>query len=221
MKNKWLNVISVWFKLAVIKHTAAQDDNRVTMKGQAIPRVKAHNHLGLKVTSTLSWSEHISRTRANAPSEWVWSGKFIIFSRKTFWKGFMQLKFVPLWNTGARFGAEITVQGFRSYRTVSAEKIKLSFRQDKQDSITWHFVAILQDEKHASSRLRIYNAYCLKLALLRHTIICAVINSRYQQWGRPVHWRLFFDRSFCGMTCPQTFMHRESLHHLKLLLRFT
>ena len=45
-------------------HTAAQDDNRVTMKGQAIPRVKAHDHLGLKVTSTLSWTEHISRTRA-------------------------------------------------------------------------------------------------------------------------------------------------------------
>ena len=34
------------------------------MKGQAIPRVKAHNYLGLKVTSTLSWSEHISCTRA-------------------------------------------------------------------------------------------------------------------------------------------------------------
>ena len=46
------------------RHKAAQDDNRVTMKGQAIPRVKAHNHLGLKVTSTLSWSEHISRMLA-------------------------------------------------------------------------------------------------------------------------------------------------------------
>ena len=34
------------------------------MKGQAIPPVKAHIHLELKVTSTLSWSEHISRTRA-------------------------------------------------------------------------------------------------------------------------------------------------------------
>ena len=34
------------------------------MKGQAIPRVKAHNHFGLKVTSTLSWSEHISRRHA-------------------------------------------------------------------------------------------------------------------------------------------------------------
>ena len=55
-KSEWLQITS--------KHTAAQDDNRVTMRGQAIPRVKAHNHLGLKVTSTLSWSEHISRTRA-------------------------------------------------------------------------------------------------------------------------------------------------------------
>ena len=55
-KSEWLQVTS--------KHTAAQDDDRVTMKGQAIPRVKAHNHLVLKVTSTLSWSEHISRTRA-------------------------------------------------------------------------------------------------------------------------------------------------------------
>ena len=56
-KSEWLQITS--------KHTAAQDDNRVTMKGQAIPRVKVHNHLvGLKVTSTLSWSEHISRTRA-------------------------------------------------------------------------------------------------------------------------------------------------------------
>ena len=55
-KSEWLQITS--------KHTAAQDDDRVTMKRQAIPRVKAHNHLGLKVTSTLSWSEHISRTRA-------------------------------------------------------------------------------------------------------------------------------------------------------------
>ena len=55
-KSEWLQITS--------KHTAAQDDNRVTMKGQAIPRVKARNHLGLKVTSTLSWSEHISHTRA-------------------------------------------------------------------------------------------------------------------------------------------------------------
>ena len=63
-----------------------------------------------------------------------------------------------------------------------------------------------------SSRLRIYNAYCLKLAVSRHAITCAVINSRYQQGGRPVHWKLFFqDRSFCGMTCPQTFSHWELL----------
>ena len=55
-KSEWLQITS--------KHTAAQDDDRVTMKGQAILRVKAHNHLGLKVTSTLSWNEHISRTRA-------------------------------------------------------------------------------------------------------------------------------------------------------------
>ena len=55
-KSEWLQITS--------KHTASQDNNRVTMKGQAIPRVKAHNHLGLKVTSTLSWSEHIRRTRA-------------------------------------------------------------------------------------------------------------------------------------------------------------
>ena len=58
-KSEWLQITS--------KHTAAQDDNRlwITMRGQAIPRVKAHNHLGLKVTGTLSsGSEHISRTRA-------------------------------------------------------------------------------------------------------------------------------------------------------------
>ena len=55
-KSEWLQITS--------KHTAAQDDNRVTMKGQAIPRVQAHNHLGLKVTSTLSWSEHIIRMLA-------------------------------------------------------------------------------------------------------------------------------------------------------------
>ena len=35
-KSEWLQITS--------KHTAAQDDNRVTIKGQAIPRVKAHNH---------------------------------------------------------------------------------------------------------------------------------------------------------------------------------
>ena len=57
-KNEWLQLTS--------KHTAAQDDDRVTMKGQAIPRVKAHNHLGLKVTSTQSWSEDISRRRAKS-----------------------------------------------------------------------------------------------------------------------------------------------------------
>ena len=33
------------------------------MKGQAISQVKAHNHLRFKVTSTLSWSEHISCMR--------------------------------------------------------------------------------------------------------------------------------------------------------------
>ena len=44
-KSEWLQKTS--------KHTTAQDDDRVTMKRQAIPRVKAHNHLGLKVTSTL------------------------------------------------------------------------------------------------------------------------------------------------------------------------
>ena len=57
-----------WFQITS-KHTAAQDDNRVTMKGQAIPRVKAHNHLGFKVTSTLSWSEHINRTRAKCAQQ--------------------------------------------------------------------------------------------------------------------------------------------------------
>ena len=39
------------------------------MKGQAIPRVKAHNHFGLKVTRRLSWSEHISRTRAKCAQQ--------------------------------------------------------------------------------------------------------------------------------------------------------
>ena len=55
-KSEWVQITS--------KPTAAQDDNRVTMQGQADPRIKAQNHLRLKVTSTLSWSEHISRTRA-------------------------------------------------------------------------------------------------------------------------------------------------------------
>ena len=36
-KSEWLQITS--------KHTAAQDDIRVTMNGQAIPRAKAHNHL--------------------------------------------------------------------------------------------------------------------------------------------------------------------------------
>ena len=53
-KSEWLQITS--------KDMTAQDDNPDTMKEQAIPRVKAHNHFGLKVTSTLSWSEHISRT---------------------------------------------------------------------------------------------------------------------------------------------------------------
>ena len=60
-KSEWLQITS--------KHTAAQDDDRVTMKGQEIPRIKAHNHLGLKVTSTLSWSEHISSERAKCAQQ--------------------------------------------------------------------------------------------------------------------------------------------------------
>ena len=84
-----------------------------------------------------AWSIITSAARVrNAPIEWVWSGRFVIFYRTTFWKGFMELKFVPLWNTGVRFGAEITFQCFGSYRTVSAEEIKSSFHQYKQDSIT-------------------------------------------------------------------------------------
>ena len=55
-KSEWLQIAS--------KDTTEQNDGAVAMKGRPIPRFKAHNHLGLKVTSTLSWSEHINGTRA-------------------------------------------------------------------------------------------------------------------------------------------------------------
>ena len=42
------------------------------------------------------------------------------------------------------------------------------------------FVAILQDKKKALANV-ICDAYCLKLAVRRHTIICAVIIFQYQQ----------------------------------------
>ena len=80
------------------------------------------------------------------------------------------------------------------------------------------FVAILQDKKQALA----YVPATLTASSLQYvvtTIICAVIIFQYQQWGRPVHWRPFFqDPSFCGMTCPQTSRHWELLRRLKLLL---
>ena len=62
-KSEWLQITS--------KHTAALEDNGVTMKGQAIPRVKAHNHLGLKVPVRYPGVSTSAVRVRNAPSEWV------------------------------------------------------------------------------------------------------------------------------------------------------
>ena len=44
-----------------------------------------------------------------------------------------------------------------------------------------HFVAILHDKKQALAYVSGTLTACLKLAVRRHTIICAVIIFRYQQ----------------------------------------
>ena len=125
-KSEWLQLTS--------KHTAAQDDNRVTVKGQAIPRVKAHNHLGLKVTSTLSWSEHISGTHPNCAQRVGMIRKIRHLLPNHVLKRIYVAQVRSVMEYGCAIRAEIRFQYFRGYRTVSAEKIMSRFHQCKQDS---------------------------------------------------------------------------------------
>ena len=80
------------------------------------------------------------------------------------------------------------------------------------------FDAILQDKKQALT----FVSATLTASSLQYVVTLSFARSyfRYQQWGRPVHWRPFFqDPSFCGMTCPQTSRQWELLRRLKLLSR--
>ena len=168
-KSEWLQITS--------KHTAAQEDDRVTMKGQAIPRVKAHNHLGLKVTSMLSWSEHISRTRAKCAQPVGMIRKIRHLLPNHVLKRIYVAQVRKLWSTGERFGAETTFLQKLQDRFCQENHVKLPPVQARFNYLT----LLLFYKIKKSSRLCICNAYCLKLAVRRHTIICAVIIFRYQQ----------------------------------------
>ena len=194
-KSEWLQITS--------KHTAAHDHDQVTMKRQAIPWVKAHNPLGLKVTSTLSWSEHISRTRAKMRKKRVGMIRKIQSSSP-------EPRFEKDLHSSNSFHFGVRVCGLERRQHFNSSEATGPFlpRKSCQASTSASkihlsdFVAILQDKKQCIAYVSA-TAYCLKLAVRRHTIICAVIIFWYQQWGRPLHWRPFFqDPSFCGMTCP-------------------
>ena len=210
-KREWLQITS--------KHTAAQDDYRVTMKGQAIPRVKAHNHFGLKVTSRLSWSEHISRTRAKCAQRVGMIRKIRHLLPNHVLKRIYiaQVRSIMEHGCAVWTGDNISILQKLQDQFCWENHVKLSPVQARFNYLT---LLLFYKIKKTSSRLCICNAYCLKLAVRRHTIICAVIIFRYKQRGCPVHWRPFFqDPSFCWMTCPRTSRHWELLRPLKLPLR--
>ena len=80
---------------------------------------------------------------------------------------------------GVQFGADITFQCYRSWRTVSGGKIKSnSVHLYKQDSII--SLSCSSTRSRASSFLLICNVYCPKLAVHRHAIIGLVKSSRFK-----------------------------------------
>ena len=202
------------------KHTAAQDDDRVTMKRQAIPRVKAHNHLGLKVTSTLSWSEHISRTRAKCAQRVGMIRKIRHLLPNHVLKRIYiaQVRSIMEYGCAVWSGDNISILQKLQDRFCRENHVKLPPVQARFIYLTLLLFYKIKNKLSPMYLERLLPQACRWVH--RHTIICAVIIFRYQQWGRPVHWRPFFqDPSFCGMTCPRTSRHWELLRRLKLLLR--
>ena len=172
--SEWLQITS--------KHTAAQDDDRVTMKGQAIPQVKAHNHLGLKVTSTLSWSEHISRTRAKCAQRvgMIRKIRHLVPNHVLKRIYIAQVRSIMEYGCAVWSGDNISIlQKLQDRFRLPRKSCQASTSASKiQPPLT---LSVLFYKIKTSSGLCICNAYCLKLAVRRHTIICAVIIFRYQQ----------------------------------------
>ena len=159
-----------WFSLS---HWWKQDDDRVTMKGQAIPRVKAHKHLGLKVTSTLSWNEHISRTQAKCAQRVGMIRKIRHLLPNHVLKRIYIAQFVPLWSTGVcglerrqHFNSSEATGPFLPRKScqasTSASKIQLP-----------DFVAILQDKKQALA----YVFATLTASSLQHVVTLSFARS--------------------------------------------
>ena len=156
----------------------------------------------------------------NAHSEWVWSGRFVIFSRNTFFKRIYvaQVRSIMEYGCEVWSGDNISMLQKLQDRFCRENHVKLPPVQARFNYLT--LLLFYKIKKKKLSPMYLQRLLPQACSASSHYIICPVIIFWYQPWGRPVHWRSFFqDPSFCGMTCPRTSRHWELFRCLKLLLR--